>query len=143
MIRRLCLAALGAAGIIALGAGAVFADPSGSKNSFSFPATCDGQTVNFVINNANGQGAGAQDNDTAPFAPAHVDGTNQLFHPTVFDLTFTFTPPSGPSQSFTDTDAMKNPKTPVTCTINYTAPPDADGNVFSLSGTVQGFFSGH
>ena len=47
--------------------------------------------------------AGAQDNNTAPFSPAHVVGTNEIFHPTAFDLTFTFTPPGGEPQSFVDT----------------------------------------
>jgi hypothetical protein len=126
-----------------MSAATALADPTGSKNSLTFPADCDGQTVQLVVNSANGQGAGSQSNDTAPFAPAHVVGSNAIFHPTVFDLTFTFTPSGGPSQSFTDTDAKNNPKTPVTCAINYTFPPDSEGNVFSLNGTVQGFFSGH
>jgi hypothetical protein len=116
------------------------ADPTNPKNSFSFPATCNGVTVDFVVNSANGQGAGSQNNDTAPFAPAHVVGSNEVFHPTAFDLTFSFTPAGGPTESFLNTDAMRNAKTPVTCTIDYSQ-TDADGNTFAIDGTAWGFFS--
>jgi hypothetical protein len=133
-------AALGTAALVAT-AGIAHADPTGSKNSFSFPANCGGRTVNLVVNNANGQGSGSQNNNTAPFAPAHVVGRNDVFHPTVFSLTFTFTPAGGEPQSFLNDNAQKNAKTPVECRINYTAPPDSEGNTFGLSGTVLGYFS--
>ena len=139
IIRLLAAAALVAA-VLAFGAAAAWADPTGSKNSFSFPATCDGSTVNFVVNNANGQGAGAQNNNTAPFAPAHVVGSNQIFHPTVFNLTFSFTPAGEPTESFLDTNAKRNPKTPVSCDIHFSQ-TDSQGNTFALNGTVWGFFS--
>jgi hypothetical protein len=70
------------------------------------------------VNSANGQGKGAQDQDTAPFAPAHVLGTNQVFHPTKFDLTFTSTS-GGQTFSFVDTDTKRNAKTPTECSIDY------------------------
>jgi hypothetical protein len=140
LIRRVAMAGT-VAGFVALSATAAGAAPTGSKNSFPFPASCDGQTVMLVINNANGQGSGSQNNNTAPFAPAHVVGSNQVFHPQVFDLTFTMTPPGGPSMSFLNTNAQNNPKTPVTCTINYTTPPDPQFGTFGLKGTVEGFFS--
>jgi hypothetical protein len=116
------------------------ADPVGSKNSFSFPTMCNGQTFQFVVNSANGQGAGAQNNNTAPFAPAHAIGSNLVFHPTQFDLTFSFTSSGGQTQSFVDTNTKNNPKTPVTCTIHYSQ-TDAQGNTFALNGTVSGFFT--
>ena len=99
---------------VALTASAALADPTGSKNSFTFPVTCNGTAYTFVANSANGQGAGAQNQNTAPFAPAHVVGSNAIFHPTVFDLLFTFSF-GGMTQSFLDTNAMANPKTPVKC----------------------------
>jgi hypothetical protein len=92
-------AALGAAALLAT-AGVAHADPTGSKNSLTLPATCGGRTVILVVNSANGQGAGAQNNNTAPFAPAHVVGSNAVFHPTAFNLTFTFTAANGESNSF-------------------------------------------
>ena len=115
------------------------ADPTGSKNNFSFPATCAGTPVMFVVNNSNGQGKGTQNQNTAPFAPAHALDGNAVFHPTRFDLNFTFTF-DGRTESFPNTNVMQNPETPVTCSIDYTA-TDPSGATVSLKGTVWGFFS--
>jgi hypothetical protein len=94
------------------------ADPTGSKNSFQAQARCDnGMTVPVVVNNANGQGAGSQDNNTAEWAPAHVVGSTLVFHPTVFNLTFTFTPAGGPSQSFSNQDSRQTGNTQTTCSL--------------------------
>src|SRR5947209_12685066 len=63
------------------------ADPAGSKNSFSFPASCSNgvtvQDLQVVVNSANGQGSGTQNNPKgqAVFTPAHVVGSNLVFHP--------------------------------------------------------------
>ena len=82
-------------------AAAASADPTGSKNAFTATATCDnGMTVPIVVNNANGQGAGTQNGTQAVWAPAHVVGSTAVFHPTVFDLLFTFTPAGGTPESF-------------------------------------------
>lgn len=117
------------------------ADPTGSKNSLTVQANCsNGLTAMVVVNSANGQGAGAQAQNTAPFAPAHVLGSNAIFHPAVFDLTFTFTPAGGEPESFVNTNARLNPKTPVSCGITYSQ-TDPDGNTFALDGTVWGYFS--
>ena len=97
----------------------------------------------FVVNNANGQGQGAQNNgaNQAEWAPAHLlGGTNEIFHPTAFDLTFTFTPAHGPSQSFTNTDVRKNQTGDTTCQITGSQ-TDREGNTFSLSGSVTGWIS--
>jgi hypothetical protein len=133
-------AALGATALLAT-AGVAHADPTGSKNSLTLPATCGGHTVILVVNSANGQGAGAQTNNTAPFAPAHVVGSNAVFHPTAFNLTFTFTGADGESNSFLNQNTRKNADTSVECRINYTTPPDSDGNTFGLAGTVLGYYS--
>ena len=130
---------LAAASVLVVAAIAVpvaSADPTGSKNALVFPATCNGTPYMLVHNSANGQGSGQQNQNTAPFSPVLVVGSNAVFHPTMFDLTFTFTF-DGMTQSFLNTNAMKNPKTPVMCTIDYTTP---DGS-FGLSGTVWGFFT--
>jgi hypothetical protein len=123
------------------------AAPTGAQKSFTFPASCtNGSTVtnlSFVVNSANGQGKGTQNNPKgqAVFAPAHVVDSRQIYHPTKFDLTFTFTPAVGPPQSFTTTATRKKARTPVKCTIDYTTPPDGQGNTFGLVGSVWGFFS--
>src|SRR5438067_1522287 len=90
-----------------------FADPTGSKNAFQINGMCSGnRTVQVVVNSANGKGQGAQNNtaNQAEFAPAHVIGTNEVFHPTAFDVTFTFTPVvARPSRSPTPTPGQTRP----------------------------------
>jgi hypothetical protein len=127
------------AGVVSLAAPA-FADPSGSKNSFGFPAQCGDRSITVVVNSANGRGSGSEDNTTAEFSPAHVVGTNEIYHPTAFDLTFTFTPVHGTPQSFTDTSARKNQTGDVTCSIDASQ-TDPAGNTFSIKGTVTGWLS--
>src|SRR5437016_4661013 len=86
---------IGSFGLIATSASA---DPTRSKNSFSFPAQCDNgitvQDLQVVVNSANGQGSGTQNNPKgqAVFTPAHVVGSTLVFHPGVFNLTSTFNP---------------------------------------------------
>lgn len=123
-------------------ASAASADPTGSKNSFSAWATCDnGMSVPIVVNSANGQGAGSQENNTAEWTPAHVVGSSLVFHPTVFDLTFTFTPADGSTpQSFPQQDARQANKTQTTCSITGSQ-SDPAGDTFSISGTVSGWLS--
>src|SRR4051794_21762744 len=141
--RLLAAGVLTTAGVAALGA-AAGAAPTGATKAFTFPVSCNNGTsvqgLQFVVNNANGQGQGTQNNPRgqANFAPAHVVGSHLVYHPQVFNLTFTFIASNGETFSSTSTAAMKNPKTPITCTINYTA-SDPDGNTFSLVGTVKGF----
>ena|SRR5437870_5718539 len=90
---------------------------------------------------ANGRGRGAQDQTTAEFAPALVVGTNEVFHPTAFDLTFTFTPGDGSTpQSFTDTSSRKNQTGDVTCQIDASQTDD-QGNTFSIVGSATGWIS--
>jgi hypothetical protein len=138
---RLAISTLTAAAVALVLAAAASADPSGSKNSFRGTAVCtNGVSAPFVVNSANGQGSGAQNNNTAEWTPAHIVGTNLVFHPAVFDLTFSFTPAGGTKESFTNTDARPHAPAPVTCTITGSQ-TDAAGDVFSLSGTVSGWFS--
>jgi hypothetical protein len=140
---RQLVAALVVASIacLLLAAGAL-ADPTGSKNSFTGMASCtNGLSYPFVVNNSNGQGSGAQKNNTAEWAPAHFIGSNLVFHPAAFDLTFTFTPADGsPPQSFMNTDVRKNGKVVVMCTLSGSQ-TDPQGDTFSISGTVGGWTS--
>jgi hypothetical protein len=118
------------------------ADPTGSKGSFTAMATCDnGMSVPIVVNNANGQGSGQQRNNTAEWAPAHVIGSTAVFHPTVFDLTFTFTPAgSESSQSFMNQDSRNAGATQTTCALSGSQ-TDPAGDTFTLSGNVSGWLS--
>jgi len=111
-------------------AGPAGADPTGAKNSLVFPAQCGAHSLDVVVN-GNGE-----------WTPAHVLGTNQVFQPVAFDVTFTFTPTGGQTMTETDVTEKRGFNQPTeTCTIDasFTAP---DG-VFTISGTVVGVFHGH
>jgi hypothetical protein len=129
MLRRLCVAlTLGILMLAALAQGAA-ADPSNAKNSFSFPATCGGQTVQLVVN-GNGE-----------FTPAHVVGSTALFIPEAFNVTFEFTLPGEPTQSETDTSSKPNVHGDlVTCSFDVTQ-TFPEGGTIHLFGTATGFFT--
>jgi hypothetical protein len=130
MLRRITLSALVAV-VFAIAAQSASADPLNDKNSMVFTATC-GATQLSVVVNGNGE-----------FTPAHVIGSTSVFIPTAFDLTFSFTPTGGATQSETDTSAKANqPRNAVTCELpaalnTFTTPE----GTFTLSGTVTGFFT--
>jgi hypothetical protein len=63
-----------------------------------------------------------------------------VFHPSVFDLTFTFTPKGGTAQSHTNTDSRKNGNVTVMCRISGSQ-TDSAGDTFPLSGSVSGWIS--
>jgi hypothetical protein len=128
MPRRLCVTlVLGILMMAAVAQGAA-ADPINAKNATTFTADCNGQAVELVVN-----GAGN-------FTPAHVVGSTAVFVPEVFDLTFTFTPPGGPTETETFTAAKGNPKGDVTCDINISETVPEEGT-FTAVGTVSGFFT--
>jgi hypothetical protein len=130
MLRRGILVVLVAL-VVGVLAQAASADPTHAKNSTTITAICGTQEV-MVSVNGNGE-----------FTPAHVIGSTSVFVPTAFDLTFSFTPNGGETQSETDTSAKHNQsKGTTTCDIpaelnTFTGP---DGT-FSFSGTVTGFFT--
>jgi hypothetical protein len=127
MLRRLCVTlVLGILMMAALVQGAA-ADPINAKNALTFTASCNGQDVELVVN-----GAGN-------FTPAHVVGSTAVFIPEVFDLTFTFTPPGGPTETETFTAAKGNPKGNVTCDIDISE--TTPEGTFTAVGTVSGFFT--
>jgi hypothetical protein len=139
LFARALMMAIAVAALIGLTAVGADAAPTGAKNAFEFTATCNGQDVPLVVNNANGQGPQSPDKSQATFAPAHVVGTNEVFHPTQFDLTFSFSF-NGQTQSFTNTASRPNKPAPMQCMIDttQTAP---DGSSFSLQGSVGGWLS--
>lgn len=140
-ITRMSLGLVGTAALVgALGAATASADPAGSKNAFTGVANCGpAGSYTFVVNSANGQGQGAMNNgaNQGEWAPAHLSPGNGVFHPTAFDITFTFTPAGGPSQSFTNTDVRPNKTGSTTCALSGSQ-TDAQGDTFSITGTVTG-----
>jgi hypothetical protein len=126
MLRRLCVALTLAILMLAALVQGAAADPVNAKNAFAFTATCDDEQVAFVVN-----GAG-------DFTPAHVVGTTAVLIPEVFDITFSFTPPGGPTETETFTEAKANPKGDVTCNLNISE--TTEEGTFSVIGTVTGFF---
>ena len=127
MPRRLCVTlVLGILMLAALVQGAA-ADPINAKKAFTFTATCDGEQVAFVVN------------DAGNFTQAHVVGTTAVLIPEVLDLTFSFTPPGGPTQTETLTAAKANPKGEVSCSLD--ASETSPEGTFRVFGTVTGFFT--
>jgi hypothetical protein len=128
MLKRGMTLVVAAIGALAIAQGAA-ADPTNAKNSLVIPARCDnGQSVDVSVN-GNGE-----------FTPAHVIGTSSVFIPQAFDLTFSFTPPGGPTESETDTSAKANVHGNLTtCGIDFTQ--ETPEGTFSLNGTVTGFFT--
>jgi hypothetical protein len=129
MLRRSTLVALFAI-VFAVFAQTASADPLNAKKSELITLDCGGTQVEVVIN-----GSG--------LTPGHVIGSTELLIPTAFDITFSFTPTGGATQSGTDTRAKaRQPSNAVTCDIpvalNTVTGPDG---TFTLSGTVTGFFT--
>jgi hypothetical protein len=94
------------------------------------------------VNNANGQGSGTNNRGIqAEWAPAHVVGSNLIFHPASFDLQFSFYE-AATGQTFTDSEvaARTNGAIATTCEISGTQ-SDPAGDTFTIDGTVGGWFS--
>jgi hypothetical protein len=130
MLRRFTIIALFAT-IFAVFAQAASADPLNSKTAALFTANC-GATQLLVVVNGNGE-----------FTPAHVIGSTAVFVPTAFDLTFSFTPTGGSTETESDRSAKAHqPANAVTCdlpaALNTFTTPDG---TFTISGTVTGFFT--
>jgi ABC-type glycerol-3-phosphate transport system substrate-binding protein len=128
MLRRLCVAlTLGILMLAALAQGAA-ADPSEAKNSLTFPAACDGQTVQVVVN-GNGD-----------FTPGHVVGSTAVFVLQSFNFTFEVTPTGGETMSETNIRSKGNVHGDlVTCSFDVTQTfPEG---TFHLFGSATGFFT--
>jgi hypothetical protein len=130
-LRKAAIAGALSVGMVAAAGSVAAADPTGSKNAQLLSATCNGQRVQVVVNSANGQGSGTQNGTQAQFTPAHVIGTNQVFHPTSFDLTFTF-------DGFTFVNTASRPNQQGTTTCIIPTQPTRGG---TIGGTVTGYFT--
>jgi len=129
MLRRLCVAlTLGILMMAALAQGAA-ADPSNPNHSLTFPAACDGQTVQFTVS-GNGD-----------FTPGHVVGSTAVFVLQAVDITFQFTLPGEPTQSETTARSKGNVHGDlVTCSFDVTQTFPEDGT-FHLFGSATGVFT--
>jgi hypothetical protein len=127
MLKRYAALAVAVLAVAVFAPGAS-ADPLGAKNSFTFEATCDGQTVQFVVN-GNGE-----------FTPGHVVGSTEVFVVQALDITFEFTPPGGPTETMTETASKSNVHGDlVTCNVDVTQTfPEG---TFHLFGTATGVFT--
>jgi hypothetical protein len=130
MLRRFTVVALFAI-VFAVFAQAASADPLNGKNASVITANC-GATQLLVVVNGNGE-----------WTPAHVIGSTAVFVPTAFNVTFSFTPTGGATETETDTSAKAHqPGNAVTCDLpaalnTFTSPE----GTFTISGTVTGFFT--
>ena len=124
--RLLVLVAVGALAAVAI-IPTAGADPTNAKNVLQLQGVCGTQTLTIVVN-GNGE-----------FAPAHVVGSTSVFVPTAFDITFTFTPTGGSTETEVDTSAKAAPiKDTITCTIPFQSFPSPVGT-FTIEGFVTGF----
>src|SRR5262245_20194689 len=106
MFRRGLVVALVAAAAIAVTAQVASADPTNAKKGMIVNLVCAGQPVQVAVN-GNGE-----------FTPGHVVGSTTVLIPTAFDITFSFTPTGGSTESDTDTSAKQSQKRDsVTCDI--------------------------
>ena len=130
MQRRLTLIAIFAI-VLAVFAQTAAADPVNAKNSQVLIANCGGPNLMVAVN-GNGE-----------WTPGHVIGSTAVFIPTAFNVTFSFTPTGGTTESETDTSAKAHqPRNAVTCEVpaalnTFTSPE----GTFVISGTVTGFFT--
>ena len=126
--RLLVLVAVGALTVVAIAPTAA-ADPTNAKNVLRLQAVCGTQTLTVVVN-GNGE-----------FAPDHRVDSTSVFIPTAFDITFTFTPTGGSTETEVDTSAKAAPiKNTITCTIPFQSFPSPVGT-FTIEGSVTGFFT--
>jgi hypothetical protein len=130
MIKRLALLATLAI-LVGVSAQAALAAPTNAPNSLIVTIVCDGDQLQVVVN---GNGT---------FAPGLLLDGSGVFVPTAFDLTFSFTPPGGETQTDTETAAKSHqPANAVTCEIPVELNTfSSDQGTFSISGTVTGFIA--
>jgi hypothetical protein len=129
MKRRLLVLAAGALAAVAI-APTAGADPTNARNSLQLQAVCGTQTYTVVVN-GNGE-----------FTPAHLIEGTSVFIPTGFDITSTFTPTGGSTETETDTSAKAAPtnEDTITCTIPFQSFTSPFGT-FTLEGSVTGFLT--
>lgn len=129
--RRLCALALAGGAALALSASPSSAAPTNAPSVFVIPATCDGESVEFVLNSGR-----AEDN----FSAAHVVGSTSVFVPSAIDIVGA--DPTTGEVVFTELASKAGPQQGLTtCDIDtvFTFP---DGTTVHVTGTVTGAFHG-
>ena len=127
MLKRLAVAGAAIA-LLVVFVPAAGADPVGAKGSLAFPANCEGQTVNIVVN-GNGK-----------FNAAHDADSTATLVPQSLDVTFQFTPTGGTMQTDHQTVEKANQVgDDVTCTFDTTQTNPF--GTFRIFGTAIGFFT--
>ena len=128
MKRGVILLGICALSVAALAPSAV-ADPSQATNSLQLELVCNGTPYQVAVN-GNGK-----------FTPAHILDSTGVVVPYSLDLTFTFTPPGGPTQTQTQTASKGGPhKGAVDCTIPFQSFSGPQGT-FTIQGTATGFLT--
>ena len=126
MKRGFALLGICALSIAALAPSAV-ADPSNAKNATQLELDCNGTAYQVVVH-GNGK-----------FTPAHILNGTGVAVPYSSDITTTFTPPGGPTQTQTQTASKGGPhKGAVDCTIPFQSFSGPQGT-FTIQGTATGF----
>jgi hypothetical protein len=114
---------------IAVLAPSATADPTHPKNATQLQLVCNGTPYQVALN-GNGK-----------FTPAHIIGSTGVVVPYSLDITFTFTPPGGPTQTQTQTAAKGGPhKGAINCTIPFQSFSGPQGT-FTVQGTATGFLT--
>ena len=128
MKRGLALLGICALSLAALAPSAV-ADPIQAKSATQLQVVCNGTPYQVVVN-GNGK-----------FTPAHILESTGVVVPYSVDLTFTFTPPGGPTETQTQTASKGGPhKGAVDCTIPFQSFSGPQGT-FTIQGTATGFLT--
>ena len=130
MLRRVTLIALFAI-VLAVFAESASADPVNAKKSAVVTLDCNGTPVVLSVN-GNGE-----------WTPGHVLGSSAVLIPTAFNITASFTPTGGTTETETDTSAKhRQPSSAVTCEVPAALNTfTSHEGTFTLSGTVTGFFT--
>jgi hypothetical protein len=129
MKRRLFALVAGGALAAALIAPSAGADPTNARNAQQLRAVCDTETV-YVVVNGNGE-----------FTPAHLIESTSVFIPTRFEITSTFTPTGGSTETETDMSAKAAPlQNTITCEIPFQS-FDFPFGTFTIEGFVTGFLT--
>jgi hypothetical protein len=105
------------------------ADPTHAKSATQLELVCNGTPYQVVVN-GNGN-----------FTSAHIIGSTGVVVPYSLDLTFTFTPLGGPTETETQTLAKGGPhKGAINCTIPFQSFSSPEGT-FTIQGTATGFLT--
>lgn len=121
------LVGVGAGVMLLAGSGSASADPAKSKNAEIIPIECDsGIGTVEVVTNGNGE-----------WTPGHVRMNNQVLIPYEFHISGSFTPPGGPTESFSEDLVKKAPRNGRLATCTFSDEGADESGSFVFSGIVK------